>query len=289
MSMSFSPEEIARDSSLSWSDRSHRAKMLLAASSMERLQVRQSAVDYCCTPPAQDIGRELGPIWQYWAQGEDAAPDLVRACLRSVRRYAGGREVVLLNDASRSRYVTMPDYIVEKRDTNKMSLTHFSNIVRLELLSRYGGTWIDATVLLSAPIPDFVERAPFFVFQRARDPMVLSTWFIHAVCGHPLVESAKSALLSYWASNDALADYHMFHHLFETNIALYPELQRLWNEVPYCSAYPTNALQRRLLTPYSEVEFAALLASSWLYKLTYKFEAKDDFAGTYLEAIINWV
>jgi hypothetical protein len=286
--MSFSPEEIAHDSSLSWSDRSRRAKMLLAASSIERLEVRQSAVEYCRTPPAQDIGREVGPIWQYWAQGEDAAPDLVRACLRSVRRYAGRRDVVFLDEASRSQYATIPDYIVKKRDTNKMTLTHFSNILRLELLSRYGGTWMDATVLLTAPIPDFVEHAPFFVFQRAHDPIVLSTWFMHAVSSHPLVESTKSALLNYWVSNDALADYNMFHHLFEANIVLYPELQRLWNETPYCSAYPTNALQRRLLTSYSEEEFAALLAGFWLYKLTYKFEAKGDFAGTYLEAIINW-
>jgi hypothetical protein len=285
--MLFSPEEIAQDTSLAWSDRLHRAKMLLAASSIEQLEVRQFAIDYCCAPPAKDIGREVGPIWQYWAQGEDAAPDIVRACLRSVRRHAGGRDVVLIDEASRSQYVSVPDYILEKRDTNKMTLTHFSNILRLELLSRYGGTWIDATVLLTAPIPEFVERVPFFVFQRARDPMVLATWFIHAASSHPLVESTKSALLSYWASNDALADYSMFRHLFEANIVLYPELERLWNEVPYCSAYPTNALQRRLLTPYSEAEFAALLASFWLYKLTYKFEAKGGFAGTYLEAIIN--
>lgn len=284
--MSFSLEKIARDPSLSWSDRARAAKALLATHSAERLEARQTAVDYCSAPAAQDVGWGVGPIWQYWAQGEDAAPDLVRACLRSVRRYAGSRKVVVLNDKSLSLYVTLPDHIFTKRG-EIISPTHFSDVLRLELLSKYGGTWMDATVLLTAPIPRFVEHTKFFVFRRNRDPFILSSWFIHAVREHPLVESTKAALLSYWAANDALCDYFLLHHLFEANIALHGSLQKMWNEMPNLSACPPHALQQKLLLPYSESEFHELITSSWIHKLTHKLEAKDSFSGTYLEAIVR--
>lgn len=41
----------------------------------------------------------------------------------------------------------LPDYIVKKWEKGRIPADLFSDLLRLELLIRYGGTWIDSTVL----------------------------------------------------------------------------------------------------------------------------------------------
>ena len=44
-------------------------------------------------------------IWMCWWQGLDSAPEIVKACVESVRRNAGGREVIIITDKNVSNYV----------------------------------------------------------------------------------------------------------------------------------------------------------------------------------------
>jgi len=82
----------------------------------------------------------LGPIWQYWAQGVDQAPPVVKACLRSVARQKGERELVVLDDKTVGDYVDLPGHVWDKRPRQLMNSQHFANFIRLSLLARHGGT-----------------------------------------------------------------------------------------------------------------------------------------------------
>ena len=53
-------------------------------------------------------------IWVMWWQGEQAAPELVRMCIDSIRRNANGAEVVVITKDNYRDYVDIPDYIIEK-------------------------------------------------------------------------------------------------------------------------------------------------------------------------------
>ena len=52
-------------------------------------------------------------IWQYWGQGVENAPDLVRACMASVEKYRGNIERVVLDENTIKDYVEIPDYIFD--------------------------------------------------------------------------------------------------------------------------------------------------------------------------------
>lgn len=103
-------------------------------------------------------------VWQYWAQGYDHVPDVVRKCLNSVDQFAADYTIVRLTDANLADYLDVPDFILEKR--GKMTTAHYSDLLRLMLLKTYGGVWMDATILLTGPIPEEYANQDFFVFRR---------------------------------------------------------------------------------------------------------------------------
>lgn len=84
-------------------------------------------------------------IWICWWQGLDNAPEIVKACVESIKRYAGDYEVICITEENYKNYVTFPKWIEEKRKQNIISRTIYSDLLRMNLLSTYGGLWIDST------------------------------------------------------------------------------------------------------------------------------------------------
>lgn len=64
--------------------------------------------------------------------------------------------MVVIDQNNYRDYVDIPDYIIKKLDKKQMSLTHFSDILRMALLYEYGGVWMDATLFTVEEIPDII-------------------------------------------------------------------------------------------------------------------------------------
>jgi len=92
------------------------------------------------------------PIWLFWNTGLEQAPEIVRTCYQSVKKYAG-RQVVLLTENNVQNYINMPDYLNEKLKSGVLPLAIYTDLMRVALLEHYGGTWMDATILLTDEIP----------------------------------------------------------------------------------------------------------------------------------------
>lgn len=176
-------------------------------------------------------------IWQYWAQGYDNVPELVAACLQSVDKYCSDYMVVRLSDDNLSNYLEIPEWLEEKR--GHYSHAHFADVLRLMLLSAYGGIWMDATMMLSAPIPDSYVGHEFFVFLRDSKEKNKSYWegtyayyfgwsrgfrvnmlnsFIVSTKGNKLLDTLCGLMLRWWHENDCLPDYFFFQILFDVLI-----------------------------------------------------------------------
>ena len=50
-------------------------------------------------------------------------------------------------------YINMPDYLNEKLKSGVLPLAIYTDLMRVALLEHYGGTWMDATILLTDEIP----------------------------------------------------------------------------------------------------------------------------------------
>lgn len=96
------------------------------------------------------------PIWIFWGQGEDQMPSLVRCCYQSILKNAKEHPVHLITIKNYYEYVDIPNYIIEKFNEGKITWTTFSDIIRVSLLAKWGGLWLDATIYLTQPLPDSI-------------------------------------------------------------------------------------------------------------------------------------
>lgn len=230
-------------------------------------------------------------VWICWLQGMEQAPELVQKCYASIQRHITDREIVLITAKNRKDYVTFPDYIEQKYEAGIITHTHFSDLLRVALLAKYGGTWIDATVFCSGgTIPKYMLDSDFFVFQNLKpgsDGHVLniSSWFITARANNKIVSAVQALLLTYWENNKFLIDYFLLHHFFMLVIDFYSQE---WKAViPFSNSIP-HILLLRLFEPYNEECCNELKKICPFHKLAYK-RAVKEFAkkGTYYDRIVR--
>ena len=86
-------------------------------------------------------------IWWCWLQGFDNTPEIVMACHGSLKSNLIDYEIRIIDSGNWSQYVQLPDYIVERWNKKQIPSALFSDLLRLQLLIEYGGSWIDSTVL----------------------------------------------------------------------------------------------------------------------------------------------
>ncbi|SCB16463.1 capsular polysaccharide synthesis protein [Rhizobium hainanense] len=256
---------------LPWDLRRKAIASHMKTASAQHLEARYAAIDYCMAVerPPQRQG-QLGPIWQFWAQGVEKAPPLVQTCLRSVEMNACGRKRIVLTTDTVGDYLDLPGRVMDRIPF--WGWTKFSNLLRLMLLARHGGTWIDATVLIDRAIPTWIEERDFFVFRWPYDPRILATWFMHARSETPLVVAINAAYQDYWLRAEKPGDYFMFHYLFEAVVLSQLRLSKLWKDVPFHSAATPHELQALLGHPFEYDLYRSILDRSWIQKLTHKFE-----------------
>lgn len=230
-------------------------------------------------------------VWICWLQGMDTAPLLVKKCYKSLKENLQDREIILLTEENYHDYIKFPCYIQEKIDKGIISRTHMSDLLRLELLITYGGTWIDATVFCSGNnIPEYMLESELFLFQDLKPGLdghctCISSWFITACTNHPILLLTRALLYEYWKTNTKMLDYFLIHDFFQLAIEAYPEE---WDKVMPCSNSTTHILLLRLFEEYNEELWNELKKMMPFHKLSYKFDKeKEQIEKTYYKKIIS--
>ena len=217
-------------------------------------------------------------VWVCWLQGMDTAPALVQKCYTSLQEHLSDREIILLTQENYRNYVNFPDHIQQKIDNGMISKTHFSDLLRLELLIHHGGTWVDATVFCSGgSIPGYMMDSDLFVYQALKPgldghPTCISSWFMTACTNHPILLLTRHLLYTYWEKHKKLKDYFLLHDCFQLSIEAYPQE---WSKViPVCNSTP-HILLLRLFDAYDAQLWQATKTMTPFHKLTYKFTPED--------------
>jgi hypothetical protein len=251
---------------------------------------------YALRKKPEDKGCTKNPfpdkIWVCWLQGHTQAPALVKSCMESIRKNSAGRDVVEINEENLSTYIALPDYINTKYKEGKITRTHFSDIIRIFLLAEYGGIWIDATVFLSAPIPDYVFQSPLFCYKTSLffdGKTKASSWFIAAEAQNKIILETRTLLYVYWRRENFLKHYFLFH-LFFAMVAESDEVNRKqWQSIPYYNNVNPHVLQFELFDQYDEKRFNQIYTYASVHKLNYKISADkiDQSKGTFYEKLIT--
>lgn len=222
-------------------------------------------------------------VWICWLQGIDQSPDIVRACFHSVKENCKGKKIIFLDEKNLNNFINLPDYIITKWRQGIISNAQFSDIVRADLLSNFGGIWIDATVLLTTPLEKYITDSDLFAFRTTFNdsedtPILISSWFLSSKKNNPIITETRRLLLEYWKEHNVLINYYLFHLLFSLVVRSFP---REWQSVPLQTNGNSHLLQFRLNEKYKESEFLHLCKLTNIHKLTYK--DVNYGSGTYSE------
>ncbi len=103
-------------------------------------------------------------IFIFWAQGFENCPNLQKECVARVKYFYSDFNVKLIDLQNYKEYIQIPNYIEDLFSEKKISIQCFSDILRFNLISKFGGYWVDATILFfkKYPLDFYLEKFKFY-------------------------------------------------------------------------------------------------------------------------------
>ena len=241
---------------------------------------------YAEAKAAKDLPKSKPLAFMYWGQGFDAAPPIVQACYQQAARMHRADEIVFLDNSNLHDWVELSPTVMHLLQTKR---AHFSDVLRIELLAKHGGVWLDSTCLstqgMQAVFPDLVRGSGFFAFGKDK-PGVISNWFLASEPGNYVTLMLRDALRLYYGAYDKPIMYFFMHQIFLYLTRLDDRFGRLWDKTTVMAADP-RGVNRALLKDVSEVDLEAMLAGSFVHKLTHKNKPEMITASTVQQALVD--
>jgi hypothetical protein len=155
-------------------------------------------------------------IWSYWHSEEQ--PLVVQRCLANWARHNAHYEIRMVSGQTLGRYVPASE---RPGDFERMPPARQSDWLRLYFLHRYGGIWLDASIILTqslnwlrdAQASDGAHYVGFYLDRYTTQPQrpVIDSWCMAAPAGSPFIADWLAEFSGKaWAKGDAayLQDLH---------------------------------------------------------------------------------
>jgi len=230
-------------------------------------------------------------IWFSWLQGIDNAPIVVQRCLESIRSQFPDKEIRIIDLNNVFDYISVPDHIMEKWKNGIISFAHFSDLIRLELLIKYGGYWIDSTVLCTngrelRMIEDCkLFMYSFFYFDFNPEIMEYNNWLIYSETNNNILCLIREILYSYWKDYNRAINYFVFHIITTIAMDYYSDEAA---EIPTVSQVPAHILAKYIFDDFNQNKYELLKNSTGIHKLSTRFDPDFlDNQGTFYDIIIR--
>lgn len=231
-------------------------------------------------------------IWTIWLQGIDKAPLIVKKCYESMIKQLEAYSIILITENNYNNYISFPDFIMEKYRKGIISKVHFADLIRIELLCKYGGTWLDGTVYVS----DFLEKHKFylesdiFLYQLTKPGSdghctSISSWFMTSSSNQNIFLMVRELLHNYWKNNNRAEDYFILHDFFQMSIEA---LENDWKKVIPISNEIPHILLHKMFEQYDDNIWNQIKDITPFHKLTYKYDKNNEkIEGTFFKEIIE--
>lgn len=226
-------------------------------------------------------------IWWLWLQGLDQAPELVKVCLKSLRKNFPDYDIKIVTNKNIKKYIDLPIEIYNKHNSGWISEAFYSDIIRLALLAKYGGIWMDSTVYCSNDnlMRNVIEKSNMFVYQNLlqtdRDIIKMSSWLIATKKNNPYISEVSKILNNYAMYSNYTEDYFVCHLLLSLFSKKYSSI---WQNIPKYDNFNPHILRYLLNKPISVPELKTLLSRNSFHKLNNHIEIKKgDTVFSYLK------
>jgi len=209
-----------------------------------------------------------------WFQGFDVAPHLVQQCIKSWKYYNPDWTIHLLDDTNLHEYITIADHIDLSK--HELELWHKSDIIRMLLLQKHGGLWVDSTTFCKKPLNDWLPehiKDGFFLFDSpVPEDRMIANWFIYSEKENKLLLTWCDAILQYFKMNKKAHTYFINHYLFGEIYTTDSVCKEMWDKVVKRKSKPSFYFNPyNMLSPLSKKHKAEIHSMDTpVYKLTNK-------------------
>lgn len=243
--------------------------------------------------PWEQCAKQQNPdtVWVMWYQGLEQAPLLVRRCFSSLQKNMEAKKIIFLDKDNLFDYISLPDFIMEKYEKGILSNAHFSDLVRLELLIRYGGWWIDSTVFCTdAGIMDKLKDTSLFMYSFyyfGFNPEIMETnnWLIYSETNNNILCLEQKLLYTYWKEKNRPVDYFLFHLFMTMALQFYKEE---YEKMPVVSQVDAHVLATYMEQPFCSSKYEILKDSTGFHKLSTRFEERIlNEKGNFYDVVIR--
>lgn len=260
----------------------------------------ESVVEDLCAYDAS-----VAPIWICWLQGEENAPMRVRSLIARVRSLAGGHPVNVVDREEIESLVDLPEAVLDGLESGRLRPQTFADVARVWLLAKYGGIWLDASILLVKPIPERVFEEDMWTakgielcFPSAPGLVDIALWqsyFIGSRRSGVTVSFMYDFMTEYFSRYSGMIDYLLINHVAKIARDCVPAIAVLFDEVPQNNELCESLCQYMLNEGIASEETRRLYleGDTFFYKLSWRADYSSvtsdglpTFAGTYLRGLL---
>lgn len=226
-------------------------------------------------------------IWIFWWQGKENMTHLTQKCYRSILKNKGKYKVILITEQNIQNYAKFPDYIYQKLRKGYISLTHFSDILRFNLLSQYGGLWLDLTIFVTSSLDNvYIDDLFTCSGYNSKNNFNVSNgrWTGFAIGGpkgSELFRFMNTFFMCYWKEEDSLEDYFTIDYglnfAWNENLSNFP----ISSELNKTFAPNLFNLQQKLNRTYSPEVAKSLTGDTSLFKLSNKKRINEEDSSNF--------
>ena len=217
-------------------------------------------------------------IWSLWWQPE-SVPPIPDTCLERIAKIAKekGFRFVVLSRENYSEFVDLSD-VIGLYENNDISIQFLSDFIRIRLLRKYGGFWLDSTIAVADPefFDDIIENMSFFSIKLAKLKKNSSVTrgyissYLWASCeNNPFWSYMDEVMTEFIRRHKQIIDYFQIDYSAMLGYYNIPFIQKMIDEIP-----PSNE-QMFSLSPFTYEEFnkktwLELLTTNQVFKLNWR-------------------
>ena len=139
-------------------------------------------------------------FYTFWDDPQKV-PDSVKRCMATWTKHNPGFKTVLLHTGNLKQYVPdLTDEVLNHPRFNDMP-QRLADLARIQVLARHGGYWVDASVIMTAPLSTWLnntashEYAGFYIQGFTKTTPVIENWFFACAPGSPFVAKWRDEFL----------------------------------------------------------------------------------------------
>lgn len=212
-------------------------------------------------------------IWSMWLQGIENAPYIIKHCYHSwLDKNPDWKVIILTNE-------NIPDYLGKEFKLHTqpgVNIVAASDIIRLNLLAKYGGVWADATCFCCQPLDQWLPNVEegegdFFAFSNPAKDKRIASWFLATRAEGVFISRLRDEANRYWSENNF--NFYQSHILLRPLGKLFQNsfvLNKLSNHLkqnPEMTRHWFSPVVRRLFNVYPYF---------WLHYLSNLLIANDE-------------